>query len=169
MDKENKTKWEALFRGAIISATTGKFMNIVKLMDQKAQVMIALNSILIPVCVSTLVGPYALSAYITILTAIISILMAIVCIYPKRRYHKLTDREFNPLHFNDIAHMKKNDFKKLILPIFNDPTKLAETAIDDIYDVSRYSLLPKYNWLRASYITFGLGNTISLGLILLSL
>ncbi|MCB1783744.1 MAG: hypothetical protein KDI13_07075 [Alphaproteobacteria bacterium] len=163
MEDEQEEKWKALMRGQVMSATINKFMTIIKLMDQKAQAMIFMNSVLIPVCIRSVeTGSFPRAGTISIATAIISILAALVCIYPKRRYRKHGHRELNLLHFNDIGHMKKEDYIDLFMPVFNDPSKLADTVINDLYDTSRYSILPKYMWLKISYGTFAFGNIIAI-------
>lgn len=156
-------KWQALLRGQITSATVSKFMTVVSLVDQKAQAMIFLNSILIPVCISALEHDlYKEAAVISIGTSILTIFAAMVCIYPKRRYRKSADRDLNLLHFNDIGHMEKDEYLARFLPIFNDSNKLAEAAVHDLYDMSRYSILPKYTWLKVTYATFIFGNVMAI-------
>ncbi|MGH1403962.1 MAG: Pycsar system effector family protein [Alphaproteobacteria bacterium] len=162
-----KQRWQSLLRGQVMSATIGKFMTVIELLDQKAQVMIFLNSILIPVCITSVEhGTFGNAAIISIATAVLSIMAAIICIYPKRRYRKSGDRELNLLHFNDIGHLDKQEYMDRFLPAFNDLEKLAETVIHDLYDTSRYSILPKYTWLKLSYATFVVGNLIAIGVVL---
>ena len=48
---QNEKKWEALMRGQVMAATINKYALILRMIDQKAQVMIFLNSILIPMCI----------------------------------------------------------------------------------------------------------------------
>ncbi len=158
-----KQRWQALMRGQVMSATIDKFMTVIELLDQKAQVMIFLNSILIPVCITSVEhGTFKNAAIISIATAVLSIMAAIICIYPKRRYRKSGDRELNLLHFNDIGHLDKQEYIDRFLPAFNDLENLAEIVIHDLYDTSRYSILPKYTWLKLSYATFVVGNLVAI-------
>ena len=114
-------KWEALLRGQITSATMNKMMVIMRLADQKAQVLIFLNSILIPVCINEVEHELLRSAAIvSIVTAVLSILAAMMCIYPKRRYRKSGHRDINLLHFNDIGHLDKDEFMERFMPVYND-------------------------------------------------
>ena len=158
-DTKQDERWQGLMRGQVMSATTHKFMTVIRLLDQKAQVMIFLNSILIPVCIKALEQDgLRHAATISITTAILSILAAMICIYPKRPYRKSGDRELNLLHFNDIGHMEKQDYIDQFLPAFNDPEKLAKIVVNDLYDTSRYSIQPKYLWLKVTYALFAFGN-----------
>ncbi|MBX2833905.1 MAG: hypothetical protein KTR28_02935 [Micavibrio sp.] len=162
-DNPDKTKWQALMRGQVISSTGLKFSRLVQLVDQKAQVMILLNSILIPVCIRGFYDPvYHWPAIISIVTSCISILSAIICIYPKRKMRKPGTLEMNYLHFNDIGHMKRDDFMSQFMPMFNDSEKLAELAVKDLHDIARNSLIPKYVWIKLSYGVFFFGNIIAI-------
>lgn len=156
-------KWKALMRGQVMSATVNKFSVIIRLLDQKAQVMIFLNSIIVPVCLNVLDNSdFRVAAVISIVTAILSILAAMICIYPKRRYRKSGDREINLLHFNDIGHMDKDEYMNRFKSILETPEDLTVTVVHDLYDTSRYSILPKYTWLKVSYATFAGGNIIAI-------
>ncbi len=158
-------EWEATFstfRGQIVSATVHKMMVIMRLADQKAQVLIFLNSILIPVCINEIEhSTFQNAAIISIVTSVLSILAAMVCIYPRRSYRKPGHRDMNLLHFNDIGHLKKDEFIDLFMPVYNDAGKFTETVVYDLYDMSRHSLIPKFMWLKISYGIFTLGNMLA--------
>lgn len=166
----DKEKWQALLRGQMSSTTVNKFVNMIRLLDQKAQMMILLNSILVPVCINAVEhGTFKVAAIISIVTSITSILSAMICIYPKRRYRKSGDRELNLLHFNDIGHMDKDDFLEQFMPVFNNLEKLAEAVVLDLYDTARHSIRPKFLWLKISYATFALGNITAIAVALIGL
>lgn len=155
----DKARWEALFRGQVISTTTTKFFNYVALADQKAQGLIFINSILIPVAINWMSEPdFHNSSIICIFTSVLSIMAAMICIYPKRRKGKKPDGTFNLLHFGDIGRMREAEFMEEFMPIFNEPSKLAEIAAKDIHDVARRIIRPKFFWLKLSYIIFFFGN-----------
>jgi len=152
-------RWKALFRGQVINATTAKFANVIRLIDQKAQALIFLNSILTPVALNWINKPeFYIAAIICIVTGVFSILSAIICIYPKRKAGRKDKDTFNFLHFNDIGHMEREEFMNEFMPLFNDPSKLAETAVKDIHDVARNSIMPKFFWLKTAYAIFFFGN-----------
>ncbi len=158
-----KVKWKALLRGQIGSTYIDRLMTLVQLIDHKAQVMIFLNSILIPVCINALEHEtFQISPAVSIVTSVVSILAAIICIYPKRKYRKVGDPNINLMHFNDIAHMDKEEYIAMFLPKFNTPSALAEMVVNDIYDTSRYSIMPKLKWLKISYLTFACGNMLAI-------
>ncbi len=160
-------KWKALLRGQIIGATVNKMMVIMRLADQKAQVLIFLNSILIPVCLKEIENEaLQTAAMVSIIASILSILAAMMCIYPKRRYRKSGHRDINLLHFNDIGHLDKDEFMDAFIPILSDGEKLCKAAVYDIYDVSKNSIIPKFVWLKISYGIFAFGNLLAITLVL---
>ncbi|MCB1592025.1 MAG: hypothetical protein KDI90_06190 [Alphaproteobacteria bacterium] len=160
---QNEKKWEALMRGQVMAATINKYALILRMIDQKAQVMIFLNSILIPMCIRAIeADTYPEASKISIIAAVLSILAAMTCIYPKRKYRKSGDRRLNLLHFNDIGHLGEEDYLQRFQCMFNDTSKLASTAAYDLYDTARHSIIPKFFWLKISYATFAFGNLIAL-------
>lgn len=169
-DLDEKGRWQALFRGAILSVTTQKFFNYVNLADQKAQVLIILNSVLIPVAINGLSIPYLHdAAIVSMLTGITSIYMAIVCIFPKRRSGRKSDGSINLLHFGDIAPMKEKEFLDEFLPYYNDLGSLGKIVAKDLHDIARRVIRPKFFWLKLSYVTFFIGNFVAIALMLWAL
>lgn len=160
-------RWGALTRGQLLTATTAKFFGYVNLADQKAQVLIILNSVLIPVAINGLSVP-ALhnAALVCMLTSIISIYLAIVCIFPKRRSGRKPDGSINLLHFGDIAKISEKEYLAEFLPHYNDLSKLSELAAKDLHDIARHVIRPKFFWLKFSYIVFFIGNMAAIFLTL---
>lgn len=157
-------RWEALLRGQVLSVTTQKFYNYINLADQKAQALIILNSILIPVVLgwATKTGEFQISAVISVMTSVLSIMAAIFCIYPKRRHGKKPDGSRNLLHFADIAQMREDEYLQAFNPVFNDLGLLAEATIKDLHDVARRIIRPKFRWLKLSYALFFFGNLMAI-------
>lgn len=154
--------WEAMLRGQIMSTMIDKTSSFIALADQKAQAMIILNSILIPVALNWIEEPtFRISAALAILTAIISILTSILCIYPKRRHGSKPCGDYNHFHFGDIGRMSEEQYLFIFKPIFNDLDKLSEETAKDLHDISSNILLPKYRWLKLSYGCFFVGNLIA--------
>ena len=154
--------WAAILRGQLIAANIQKLTSYVALADQKAQAMIIINSILIPVSMNWITEPdFRVPVTIAVFTALVSILAAILCIYPKRRRGNKPDGTRNLFHFGDIGRMKEDEYLKAFHPIFNDLSRLSQEAIKDLHDVSRRIIIPKFFWLKVSYGCFFVGNVIA--------
>ena len=169
-EPKDKFHWEAMLRGQVLAATSFKFVNYINIADQKAQAMIILNSILIPVTLGWVgKADFGVPATISILTAFASIFAAILCIYPKRRNGTKPDGTYNLLHFGDIGRMKEEKYLELINPIFNDLNQLSEEALKDLHDIARRVIIPKFFWLKISYGAFFAGNLIAVLVTLFSI
>jgi len=163
-EPKDEAYWAALFRGQILNVTTQKIFYFVGLADQKAQAMIILNSILVPVAMNWLDKPlFQISASIAIITALTSIFTAILVIYPKRRRGRKPDGTINLLHFGDIGRLNEKNYLSLFKPVFNDLHLLSEESVKDIHDMSRNIVIPKFFWLKLSYGSFFTGNLIAIG------
>lgn len=163
MSMTEQKKWEALLRGQILSATTAKFISYISLADQKAQALIILNSILIPITLNWVnESIYSVPASIAIFTALFSIMFSILAIYPKRGARRVAENRINYLHFGDIGRLKEDQFLENFKHIVGDPGNLSEAVAKDLYDMGKNVMLPKFRWLKIAYISFFIGNSSAL-------
>lgn len=160
----NKKKWEGIARGQVLGATTSKLNSAVRLIDQKAQVMLVINSITIPIGLSWIQKEqFMLGAIIAIITAVWTMFFSILTIYPRsREKKKKTRHSANLLHWGDIWCMSEKEYLDTIKPIVNDVNLLTEACLKDIYDLSSNVLRQKFFWIRFTYYSFFLGNISAL-------
>ncbi len=152
-------RWEGLVRANILSTTTNKLFGYIQLVDQKCMGLILLNSAIIPMAMNWMHQDKVFyPALISVLTGVLSIFIAIWCIFPKRGRTTKADGEPNLLHFTDIAAMSEEKYLELMRPLYNDRSLLGIAVIKDIHDVSSRVLKPKFKLLKASYIVFFIGN-----------
>ena len=167
---DDKTRWAALLRGQVLTATTQKYFNFINLADQKSQAMIILNSVLIPFILTWVGKPgFGFAATISLIAAIASIFAAIISIYPRRRAGVKPDGTRNLLHFSDVSQLTEDEFLNEFLPVYNDASQLSEVAIKDLHDMARRIIKPKYFWLKISYGVFFIGNLIAVAFALFAL
>lgn len=154
---------EGLLRSSILTATTQKLYNYIALADQKATGLIILNSFIIPLTMNAFdKDDFKIPATIAIVTSIVSVFLAIWCIFPKRREASKPGGERNLLHFTDIGSLKERDYLEQILPIYNHTGALAEEVLKDIHDVSHRVLIPKFRLLKWCYAVFFMGNVVAI-------
>lgn len=159
-DSPDKHRWEALFRGSVITTQANAMLNYVNLADQKAQVMLFLNSLLLPVAINGLKADGQNLAYsIALATAFFTIFAAIMVVIPRGgRFIKRTKAN-NLMHFSNINRFPTFEaYTEAVYPVFNDTQKLSKEALKFIYDTSSLILKGKFFWLRLCYGTFLLGN-----------
>lgn len=161
-ENSNDLRWQGLVRASILSATTHKLYRYISLADQKAMGLIVMNSVIIPLAMNNINSPeFKISATLAIITGVISIFMAIICIFPKRKGGNKPMGKRNLLHFSEIGVLSEKQFMEEFNPVYNDRGALAQMVIKDLYDVSHRVLIPKFALLKWSYTTFFVGNLLA--------
>jgi len=156
---DNELRWQGLVRASILSATTHKLYRYIQLADQKAMALIVLNSALIPFAMNAFQdSDLKVPATLAIVTGIISIFMAIICIFPKRKGGSKPIGDRNLLHFGEIGVLTEEEFFAEFHKIYDDRGALSKAVIKDIYDVSNRVLIPKFKLLKLCYVIFFVGN-----------
>jgi hypothetical protein len=160
-------KWQALVRANILSTTTNKFYRYIALVDQKAMGLIALNSIIVPLAMRGITMPeYKLASTIALVSGILSVLQAIICIFPQRGVTPAKGKR-RLLHFSDIGSMSEEEYLTAFWPVYNDKDAFAIEVLRDIHDVSKRVLIPKFQHLMNAYAIFFVGNLAAILVFLL--
>lgn len=162
---EQALKWKALFRGSILSTTINKHVSYVAVADRRAQGIITINTILVPLALTGIQNEvFQFGAVICVITALLSITAAIFSLYPKRgSFHKKQNTiRFNPLHFSQIEGVSAEDYMNTMNEHMQDTSKLAELAAFDVYHLATNIVAPKFHWLKRSYFIFLIGNFLAL-------
>lgn len=161
----NQIKWKGLFRGSLLSTTINKHVSYVGFSDRRAQGIITINALLIPIALSGSQNPlFQMGSIITIFTAVLSICSSFISLYPKKYGHK-THSHQDLLHFSQIQKLSENQYLELMRKALVDTSTLAEMAARDLYHLSKRVLGPKFFWLKISYFIFLIGNLIAIGTI----
>lgn len=158
-------RWAGIVRASIISANINKLLGYIQLADQKAMGVIVLNSIIIPIVMAKIEDfNFRLAATISIATCFLSMFIAIICIFPKRRAYGKPDGSINPFHYSDVGRMTETEYLDIMKPLYNNPPDFGVTALRDLHDISRYVLVPKFFWLKLSYLVFFIGNFVAISI-----
>lgn len=170
-DPHDAEHWAALFRGTVLAAQKQTVITYVSIADQKAQVMLFINSLIIPFIMQGVGEPgYHYAALIALVTASLTLFFAVMTVYP-RGPGRFKNRPYsNQLHFADVKqHPNFQSYLDEIAPIYNDLGLLGKESLKYLYDVSRFVLRGKYFWLRLCYTGFLIGNTLALLVFLISI
>ena len=92
----------------------------------------------------------------------ISIMVSIIVIYPKRGADRVAQNKINYLHFGDIGRIDEQRFMDNFRPLLNNTEKMAEAMAKDLYDMGKNVMLPKFFWLKIAYISFFVGNAMAI-------
>ena len=136
--------------------------------DQKASMLITVCAIIIPLTAHFLGNPhFRLVAFTLICFSVLTMLLAIYTAMPgihKPENVDVAASSFNPLFFADFKSLDYEEYEKLIGDISNDPSRVYEVQIREIYLLGKYLANYKYKYLRLSYLSF-LSGIVTSGLI----
>lgn len=139
--------------------------------DRKANMMISVNSILISILISTLVGRLAAFPHLTaptvviLLICMISLAFAILSSRPNVTEgvvsrEDIENKKGNLLFFGNFHNMSLEDYTFGMEKLMMDAEYLYGSMIRDIYYLGTV-LEKKYKYIRYSYDVFGIGILIS--------
>lgn len=153
---------ETMFR-----LTSRNHLQLSAMADNKANILISVNSIIISIIISGLIKtldnhPHlVVPTYIILIINVVTIVFAIFALRPNVTKGKFTrkdieDKNTNLLFFGNFHGMQRNDYKWGMVEMMNDSNYLYSSLIDDIYFLGRV-LGKKYRFLRFAYNIFMYG------------
>jgi len=167
--KERKEKLPALERGVetLFRLTSGNHMKLSGMADNKAHILLSINSIIISVTLSLLAKyldemPRLLLPTILLLcVCLVTIVFAILTTKPKVSKGIFTEeqihnREANLLFFGNFHNMGWESYEWGIQEIMHDRTYLYRSMTKDIYFLGKV-LATKYRYLNIGYKVFMFG------------
>jgi len=136
--------------------------------DQKASMLITVCAIIIPLTAHFLSTPhFRLVAFTLICFSVLTMLLAIYTAMPgihKPESIDVSASSFNPLFFADFKSLDYEEYEKLMGEISNDPSRVYEAQIREIYLLGQYLANYKYKYLRLAYLSF-LSGIVTSGII----
>jgi predicted metal-dependent HD superfamily phosphohydrolase len=167
--KKKKTEDNKPSRGieTLFRLTSRNHMELSALADNKAGIMISVNSIIISVILSVLLGkledyPHLILPTICLLLVnIVTIIFAILATRPKIvggdfTQEDIDNRKINLLFFGHFNKMSLENYQSGILQMISDKDYLYSSLTKDIYYLGMV-LGKKYKYLRYSYTIFMYG------------
>lgn len=157
----------------LMRTTSKNHYTLNEMVDRKANIMITVNSIILSLVISGIIGKaelehpiHYLPVALLALTSISSIVFAILSILPNRTQGKFTEEEIrgkqgNLLYFGNFHEMKQRDYEWGMLQMMNDSEYLYSSMVRDIYYLGKI-LHSKYSLIRWSLRIFLGGFVVSL-------
>jgi len=157
---------ESMFR-----LTARNQINLSSIADNKANILISINSIVLTVLVSLGVGKISdypvitLPAVVFITTCLITIIFAILSTRPKISSGKFTKddihkQKVNLLFFGNFYNMDAEEYEWAVKEMMKDSNYLYSSMIRDQYSLGRV-IGKKYKLLRIAYTVFMIGIILS--------
>jgi len=151
--------------------TSENHMRLSDMADQKANILISVNAIIISVILSVLIRKIEADRYLTIptmiflVTALATIVIAILATRPKITTGRFTrdeilHRKTNLLFFGNFFKTSLDDYKWAMSTMMKDPNYLYGALVDDIYYLGKV-LGKKYALIRMAYNVFMVGIIVS--------
>lgn len=157
---------ESMFR-----LTARNQINLSSIADNKANILISINSIILTALVSVGVGKVAdypnfiIPGIVFLSTCLVTIIFAILSTRPKISSGKFTEEDIhnkrvNLLFFGNFFNMKMNEYEWAVKEMMKDSNYLYSSMIRDQYSLGRV-IGKKYKLLRTAYTVFMIGLILS--------
>ncbi|MEO9872730.1 Pycsar system effector family protein [Ekhidna sp.] len=172
--KKKKKKGNEPTRGieTMFRTTSKNHMELSAIADNKANIMISINSIILSVLVSVLIRKLEEYPHMTIpavmltFVCLTTIVFAVLATRPnvtkgKFEHEDIINKKANLLFFGNFHQMKLEDFQWGMKEMLKDADYLYGSMIKDIYFLGAV-LGKKYRLLRMSYTIFMFGFVLSI-------
>lgn len=157
---------ETMFR-----LTSRNHLQLSAMADNKANILISVNSIIISIIISGLIKtldnhPHlVIPTYMILTINVVTIVFAIMALRPNVSKGKFSrkdveEKNTNLLFFGNFHGMTRTDYKWGMVEMMNDSDYLYSSLIDDIYFLGKV-LGKKYRFLRISYNIFMYGIVVA--------
>ena len=162
-------KQSAVHLDQMIRQTRAHHVQLSSMADMKANMMLTVAALLIPLSIRFLDDPRLQPAALTMIGfCILTVLLAAYAAMPKKLGKKgpnktidPEDPSFNQLFFGSFTKMDYYDFEHAMEKVMNDHEEAYKTQIKEIYLMGQYLAREKYRFVRLAYISFITGMVIS--------
>jgi hypothetical protein len=139
------------------------------LADQKANILIASNSIILSLTLSRLeVLQDYWCTYSMVVMSIASIVLALFVVAPlslPKRRPKIGQEQFNSLFFDHFSQLSHEEYQAHMKEIIETPEHVQRAMVKDIYQIGRVLQTRKYPFLKFSALVFVVGVLLSIVLL----
>jgi len=170
-DKLRKEKLPGRGVESMFRLTARNQINLSSIADNKANILISVNSIVLTVLLTVGVGKIAdypnftIPAILFIATSLITVIFAILSTRPKISSGKFTEEDIhnqkvNLLFFGNFYRMEYDDYEWAVKEMMKDDNHLYTNMIKDQYSLGKV-IGQKYRLLRVAYTVFMFGLILS--------
>ncbi len=148
----------------LLQQTRVHHMQLSSMADVKANMLITMSSIVITLAAPRVMtdGVLQWPLVMLIIFSLFTLMLAAYAVMPKMPFFKRGNRpppdagssHFNLLFFGDFSKMDYTQFSTEMETVLNDPSRVYETQIREIYILGTFLAHTKYRYLRLAYTTF---------------
>lgn len=169
--KPNKEKMPGRGVESMLRLTARNQINLSSIADNKANILISINTIVLTVLLSIGIGKISdypvitVPAIVFIATCLVTIIFAILSTRPKISSGKFTkddihNRKVNLLFFGNFYNMDLEEYEWAVKEMMADQSYLYSSMIRDQYSLGKV-ISKKYKLLRIAYTVFMIGLILS--------
>jgi hypothetical protein len=157
----------------LLRTTQQHHVQLSLLADQKANILIASNSIILSLTLSrieTLQDYWCI--YSMLVMSIASMVLALFVVAPlslPTKRPKSSDGNFNALFFDHFSTLTHAEYQAQMNGIMETPEQVKEAMVKDIYQIGKVLQSRKYPFLKLSAFVFIVGVIVSLALLITQL
>jgi len=153
----------------MIRQTRVHHVQLSSMADMKANMMLTVASLLIPLSIRFLNDPRLQPAALTMIGfCVLTVLLAAYAAMPKKLGKKGLKETIDPentsfslLFFGSFTKIDYDDYERAMEKIMNDHEEAYKTQIKEIYFMGQYLAHQKYRFVRMAYVSFITGMVIS--------
>lgn len=171
LKKLNKEKIPGRGVESMFRLTARNQINLSSIADNKANILISINTIVLTVLVSIGIGKISdypvitFPAIVFIATCLVTIIFAILSTRPKISSGKFSkedihNKKINLLFFGNFYNMTMEEYEWAVKEMMSDQDYLYTTMIKDQYSLGKV-ISQKYRLLRVAYTVFMIGLILS--------
>jgi len=148
----------------LLQQTRVHHMQLSSMADLKANMLITMSSIVVTLAVPRVMGDGVLYWPLMMLIAfsLITIVLAAYAVMPKLPFWRrgkpsapdVGSSHFNLLFFGDFGGMSYTQFTAEMEAVLNEPSRVYEVQVREIYILGTFLAHTKYRYLRLAYVTF---------------
>ena len=146
----------------LVRQTRMHHMQLSSMADMKANMLLTMASVVIPLSVRYISEPqlkWATTVFISF--CLLTIALATYAVMPKvplslkaKSHQDVRRPGFNLLFFGDFVQLDYEDFEGAMEEIMNDPSRAYQVQVQEVYTLGIFLAKKKYRFLRLAYITF---------------
>ena len=146
----------------MIRQTRSHHVSLSLMADNKANMMLTVSTLLVPLSIRFLYDPQTQLAAMTmvafsLLTVMFSAYAAMPKLPSRKRYSGPIDimaPSFNILFFGSFSQMTFAQYEEAMGEVMNDHNKAYQVQLKEIYDIGQYLAHKKYRFVQYAYYSF---------------
>lgn len=146
-------------------------MQLSSMADVKANMMLTLASLIITFSIGYLSDPVLRWPVVTMICfCALTIFSAAYAVMPKLDFSfrpDLKDPKHNILFFGTFLNLSYEEYLDVMTDVADDPTRVYETQIREVYELGQYLGRKKYRYIRLAYRSFLTGLVVSMLVLLI--